>query len=448
MNVTIYGAGYVGLVTAVCLAEIGHNVVCVEVNQEKLKNLQARKPTIYEEGLEALLISGLDKKLLRFSALSPAAVAHGEIQIIAVGTPSTPSGAVDMQYIEAAAKYIGQHLKTPSIIVNKSTVPVGTTDCVKKIIRENLKDDLEFHVVSNPEFLREGRAIQDFMNPERIIIGSDNEKATQKLCQLYLPLLQKQAEKFIAMKPRSAELTKYAANAFLAMKVSFINEIAEIAEHFSADIDEVSHGIGTDSRIGHQFLKAGCGFGGSCFPKDVNALLHMAGEKNIPADMLQSTLKRNQRQKQILFQKIHAYFNGNLKGKMFALWGLAFKPETDDVREASSLTLIDLLTKAGACIQAYDPMAMNNTKNHLHNTSNIRFCHSAKAAANDANALVIITEWDEFISTDLADIKLRLKRPIIFDGRNIYKQEIIQNNEFIYINIGHKPIEIPDKIEA
>lgn len=436
MKVTVYGLGYVGLVTAVCLAETGHEVLGVDTDPKKLELLNQGEPPIHEVGLKELLAKQQKNGRLRFTLPNREAALFGEIQFIAVGTPPSVTQAVDLQYIDAVAKFIGEHIEQDTLVINKSTVPVGSSRRVEKMIRQYLKQNLQVSVVSNPEFLREGRAIYDCLNPERIILGTENQAAIKKLRALYQPLINTSKAEFITMSAASAELTKYAANAFLAMKISFINEMAEIAEQLGANIQEIKAGIGSDSRINRQFLNAGCGFGGSCFPKDVTALLDMATEKNIPADLITATLKRNERQKEILFEKILAYFDGDLSNKTLALWGLAFKPDTDDIRCATSLRLIDLLLATGANIKAYDPMAMSAVaKLYAHHPS-FELAHNSNEAAKDADALVVVTEWQEFIDADLNNLKSVLNNPVIFDGRNIYQNKNLNEEGFVYFGIG------------
>lgn len=436
MKVTVYGLGYVGLVTAVCLAETGHEVLGVDTDPKKLELLNQGEPPIHEIGLKELLAKQQQKGRLRFTLPHREAALFGEIQFIAVGTPPSATAAVDLQYIDAVAKFIGEHIEQDTIVINKSTVPVGSSERVEKIIRQHLKQNLQISVVSNPEFLREGRAIHDCLNPERIILGTKNQNAIEKLRTLYQPLINNSNAEFITMSAASAELTKYAANTFLAMKISFINEIAEIAEKLGANIQEIKAGIGSDSRINRQFLNAGCGFGGSCFPKDVTALLDMATEKNVPADLITATLKRNERQKEILFEKILAYFDGDLSNKNLALWGLAFKPDTDDIRCATSLRLIDLLLAAGAKIKAYDPMAMPAVAKLYAHHPNFKLAPDSDEAAKNADALVVVTEWQEFIDADLTSLKSALTNRVIFDGRNIYQNRNLDAAGFVYFGMG------------
>lgn len=438
MKISIYGAGYVGLISGICFAELGHEVCCVDINKEKILQLEKGKLPIYEENLEALLQKNLDLGRIYFTDNFQQAVSHAVVQIIAVGTPSKENGSADLQYVEAVAKRIGELMTDYRCIVNKSTVPVGTTKLVQLIISKKLNErnnNIQFDVVSNPEFLREGCAVKDCLMPDRIIIGAQSQKAILLMKELYLPLTQKKYS-LIMMDPASAELTKYAANAFLAMKISFINEISQIAERTGANIHQIKRGIGSDSRINEKFLNAGCGFGGSCLPKDVLALKNISLEHGYKPHILNAVLRINNQQQQLLFQKISSYFNQKLSGKTIALWGLAFKPNTDDIRSASSRALIEKLLQANVIAQAYDPMAMNNIAYEYRAQKNLILCETAEHALKNADALAVITEWDEFKNPDFNKIKNSLKSPVIFDGRNIYDPQLVQKCGLEYFSIG------------
>lgn len=435
MKITVFGTGYVGLVTGICLAEIGHNVVCVDVNADKIAMLRDGKSPIYERGLDDLLAKNLAKNSIQFTVDSNFGIAHGEYLFIAVGTPSAPDGSADLKYVYEVAKNIGQNLDHPAVIVNKSTVPVGTGDEVKKIIKQELAArelNLDVALVSNPEFLKQGDAVQDFMRSDRIIIGADNEDTFKAMAALYQPL----NAKIIFMDIRSAELTKYAANAFLATKISFINEIAQFAQKFGADITSVREGIGSDQRIGMHFLHAGCGYGGSCFPKDVSALIWMAREYGMETPLFNAVEGINLRQKHLLFNQLNQYFKGNLAGKTIALWGLAFKPNTDDMRDAPSKVLLESLWRAGVKVQAYDPVAMGEALKIYGYRSDLVLSENAPYALDQADALIIITEWDEFRQADFNVIKAKLKYPVIFDGRNLFEPQAVAKFGLDYHCIG------------
>jgi len=429
MNVTVIGTGYVGLVTGACLADAGNNILCLDVDGGKISRLNNGEIPIFEPGLEPIVRRNRGAGRLRFSTDVPESVAHGELQLIAVGTPPGEDGSADMKHVLEAARTIGRHMKGYKVIATKSTVPVGTADRIRDAIRQETK--AAFAVVSNPEFLKEGAAVEDFMRPDRIIIGADDERAVALLRRLYAPF-QRNRERVIVMGVRSAELTKYAANSMLAARISFMNEMANLAEVLGADIEEVRRGIGSDPRIGTDFLYAGAGFGGSCFPKDVKALQRSAAEAGRPLRLLAAVEAVNEAQKRVLFQKINHRF-GKLEGKTFALWGLAFKANTDDLREAPSLALIDDLVRAGASVQAYDPVAGRNFQHQ-----NLRMVPSALAALDGADALAIVTEWREFRSPDFAAIKARLKTPAIFDGRNLYDPAQLRELGIEYFPIGRK----------
>jgi UDPglucose 6-dehydrogenase len=438
MNITVFGSGYVGLVTAACLAEVGNDVVCMDIDADKIAKLQQGIIPIFEHGLEEMVKQNQAMERLRFTTDVKEAVAHGLFQFIAVGTPPDEDGSADLQYVLAVAKSIAENMDDYRVIIDKSTVPVGTADKVKAKVQAILdarSSDLEFDVVSNPEFLKEGAALNDFMKPDRIIIGTDNPRTAELLKALYAPF-NRRADRIITMDIRSAELTKYAANAMLATKISFMNELANLAEHLGADIEHVRHGIGSDSRIGYSFIYAGCGYGGSCFPKDVKALERTAHEMGYKAELLNAVENVNNRQKQRLFEKITAHYQGDLKGKVFALWGLAFKPDTDDMREAPSRVLIDALLAEGASAQAYDPEAMNEAQRLYGENAAIRFCHSAKEALEGANALAIVTEWKQFNSPNFQRISELLSDKVIFDGRNLYEPATVKRYGLKYFAIG------------
>lgn len=441
MKVTIYGTGYVGLVQGAVLAEVGHDVLCVDIDESKVSRLKQGDIQIYEPGLENLVRENHQKGKLQFTTSALEGVRHGYIQIIAVGTPPDEDGSADLQYVLAVAADIARYMSTPKIIVNKSTVPVGTADKVSTTVREILhqenKSDIRFDIVSNPEFLKEGSAVTDCMRPDRIIIGVSQASSEDAMRELYAPF-NRNHEKILVMDVRSAELTKYAANCMLATKISFMNEIANIAERLGADIEMVRHGIGSDPRIGYQFIYPGVGYGGSCFPKDVQALIKTADSIEFDAHLIKAVEKRNLEQKKILFQKITNHFCGDLSGKIFAIWGLAFKPNTDDMREAPSRVLIDALLAAGAMVHAYDPEAINEAQRIYGERAGLRFCRNKESALASADALVIITEWAEFKAPDFQVIKNHLSTPLVFDGRNIYSPSKLNAEGITYISIGRQ----------
>ncbi len=441
MNVTVIGTGYVGLVTGACLADAGNNVFCLDVDERKIARLNAGEIPIFEPGLEPIVKRNEAAARLRFSSDVPASVAHAELQLIAVGTPPGEDGSADLQHVIAAARAIGRHMEGYKVIVTKSTVPVGTADKVKHaVIDEQKKRHLgnDFTVVSNPEFLKEGAAVEDFMRPDRIIVGSDDARAIALLRQLYAPF-QRNRERIIVMSVRSAELTKYAANAMLATRISFMNEVANLAEAIGADIEEVRRGIGSDPRIGYQFLYAGAGFGGSCFPKDVKALQRTAQEAGRPLRVVNAVEEVNEAQKHVLADKIRTRFDDNLRGRCIAVWGLAFKANTDDMREAPSLALIDDLVAAGATVRAYDPAAGGEAQQLFADSRSVNVVPSAMEALEGADALAIVTEWQEFRSPDFAAIKKALRTPAIFDGRNLYDPAALRAQGLEYYPIGRKP---------
>ena len=440
MNITLIGTGYVGLVTGACLADAGNSVFCLDLDDAKIAQLNAGRIPIYEPGLEAIVKRNREANRLRFSTNVAESVAHAEVQIIAVGTPPGEDGSADLQHVLAAARSIGRHMQFPKVVATKSTVPVGTADKVKAAIEDELekrKATLAVSVVSNPEFLKEGAAVNDFMRPERVIIGADDERAVSLLRQLYAPF-QRNHERIMVMGVRSAELTKYAANSMLATRISFMNEIANLAEAIGADIEEVRRGIGSDPRIGYHFLYPGVGYGGSCFPKDVKALQKSASLAGRPLRVLAAVDQVNEGQKRVLGDKISARFGKILSGRRFALWGLAFKPNTDDMREAPSLTLIADLIGAGASVRAYDPAARDEAKRVFADETRVEIVESPMAALEGADALAIVTEWQEFRSPDFAAIKARLKTPAIFDGRNLYDPAVVAAHGIEYYSIGRK----------
>lgn len=438
MKITIFGAGYVGLITGVCFADVGHQVICIDIDSDKITNLQSGKSPIYEPGLTKLLKKNIETKHITFTTDVELAIRHGEIQFVAVGTPQTENGAADLRYVYDVAKSLASYLDHDCIVVNKSTAPVGTVDEIKKIIQKEIdKRDIRinFTVASNPEFLKQGDAINDFTRGSRIIIGTEGSVALEKMRSLYKPFIDK-GQQFIAMDIRSAELTKYAANAFLATKISFINEMSILAKHMGVDIDNIRIGIGSDPRIGSHFLQAGCGYGGSCFPKDIRALISMAENYNYDAPLLNATETINSEQKRILFKGLQAYFANDLRGKTIALWGLAFKPNTDDMREATSQILLEMLWQAGSKIQAYDPVAISTAKCLYGERTDFVLCDCAENALNNADALVIVTEWNEFKNPNFDLVKQKLKNPVIFDGRNLFDPHIMTQLGIDYYCIG------------
>ena len=440
MKITVIGTGYVGLVSGACLADVGNDVLCLDVDAEKIRILEEGGIPIHEPGLLAVVCSNVAAGRLRFTTDIARAVAHGTMQFIAVGTPPGEDGSADLQYVLAAARNIGRHMTDYKVIVDKSTVPVGTGDKVKQAIAEVLAERgvaIPHAVVSNPEFLKEGAAIEDFMRPDRIVVGAEDAQAIHLMRALYAPF-QRNHERLIIMDIRSAELTKYAANAMLATRISFMNELANLAEKIGADIEMVRQGIGSDPRIGYHFLYPGCGYGGSCFPKDVQALQRTArSEAGMALRVLDAVEAANDDQKHVLAAKLKAYF-GDLKGLRFALWGLAFKPNTDDMREAPSRYLIADLFEAGATVTAYDPVAMTEAQHIFGDEPRLTYAENPLAALDGADALVIVTEWKEFRSPEFAAIKARLKTPAIFDGRNLYDPALVKMAGIEYFAIGRK----------
>lgn len=440
MKVTVIGTGYVGLVTGACLAEVGNDVLCLDVDVRKIEILKSGDIPIFESGLEDMVKRNVEAGRLAFTTDIEASVRFGEIQFIAVGTPPDEDGSADLQYVVAAARNIGRYMDAFKLIVNKSTVPVGTADRVKAAISEEIQArgiSSEFCVASNPEFLKEGAAVNDFMKPDRIVIGTDDEKATQLLRALYSPF-QRNHDRLIAMDVRSAELTKYAANAMLATRISFMNELSILAEKLGADIEQVRHGIGADPRIGYHFLYAGCGYGGSCFPKDVQALRRTAQENDVPVRVLDAVEHANETQKTVLVKKLQARFGDDLRGRRFAFWGLAFKPNTDDMRAAPSRIMMEMLWDMGATISAYDPAAMNETRRIYGDRSDLTLVEGPMDALDGADALLIVTEWKAFRSPNFNTMKTLLKNPVIFDGRNLYDPATLRAQGFEYFPIGRR----------
>ncbi len=439
MKITVIGTGYVGLVGAACLAEVGNHVLGLDLNPEKIRILKEGGIPIHEPGLLEIVRRNVENGRLSFTTNVEEAVQFGEVQFIAVGTPPDEDGSADLQYVTEAARNIGRFMTSEKVIVDKSTVPIGTGDKVKAAVAEELKKrnvDIHYSVVSNPEFLKEGAAVEDFMRPDRIVIGTEDSKAIEVMKQVYAPF-QRNHERLVVTNLRSAELIKYAANSMLATRISFMNELANLAEIVGADIEMVRQGIGSDPRIGYHFLYPGCGYGGSCFPKDVKALIKTAKDvAGFDLKLLKAVEEVNDLQKYVLPKKIKKQFGDNLKGKHFALWGLAFKPNTDDMREASSRVLINELIKAGATITAYDPVAMDEAKRIFKDEKHLSFVDTQDDALKNADALIIVTEWTEFRSPDFALIKSSLKAPFIFDGRNLYDPKAVRILGFKYFPIG------------
>ncbi len=453
MKVSIFGSGYVGLVTAACLADAGNHVMCVDVDADRIARLNRDEMPIHEPGLDTVIRRNRQAGRIEFTTDLPAVVQHGLFQLICVGTPPDKDGSADLQHVLAAARSIGNHLTRYAVVVTKSTVPVGTADKVRLAVKSALAAravGIEVDVVSNPEFLKEGAALEDFMRPDRVIIGTDNPRPTELLRALYEPFTRNH-DRLLVMSIRSAELTKYAANAMLATKISFMNELATMAERAGADIEEVRVGIGSDPRIGYSFIYPGIGYGGSCFPKDVKALIQSAHQLGHDAELLRSVERVNERQRGILVEKLQAHFAGSLDGCTFALWGLAFKPNTDDMREAPSLAIIDALLAAGAGVQAYDPAAREAGRRIYGDkpyAQRLTFCQDAYEAARGADALLIATEWQEFRSPDFDRLRVLLKRPAIFDGRNLYDPELMQRLGFDYFAIGRGNIPHSKRVSA
>ena len=439
MKITVVGTGYVGLVSGACMAEVGNDVLCLDLDADKIRILDEGGIPIYEPGLQEMVSRNVAAGRLHFTTNVEQAVLHGTVQFIAVGTPPDEDGSADLKYVLAAARSIGRLMTDYKLVVDKSTVPVGTGDLVKAAIADELKlrgVDTPYSVVSNPEFLKEGAAVEDFMRPDRIVVGADNEQAIFLMRALYAPF-QRNHERLIITDVRSAELTKYAANAMLATRISFMNELANLAEKLGADIEMVRQGIGSDPRIGYDFLYPGCGYGGSCFPKDVKALIKTAADKaNIDLKVLTAVEEANDAQKHVLSSKVTRHFGEDLTGKHFAVWGLAFKPNTDDMRDAPSRTLLADLFAAGATVTAYDPVAMHEAQRIFGDQPRLTYAKKAIDALEGADALVIVTEWKEFRSADLDAIKHKLKTPLVFDGRNLYDPKFVRSQGIEYFPIG------------
>jgi len=438
MKITMIGTGYVGLVSGACLADQGNDVVCLDVNRDKIEALRAGTIPLHEPGLDVLVERNARAGRLHFSTDIEPSVHHGTVQFIAVGTPPDEDGSADLRYVTDAARSIGRHMRDYKVVVDKSTVPVGTADRVREAISEQLKArgvEVPYSVVSNPEFLKEGAAVEDFMKPDRIVLGADDERATQIMRAVYAPF-QRNRDRMLVMDVRSAELTKYAANAMLATRISFMNELANLAEALGADIEQVRRGIGSDPRIGYDFLYAGCGYGGSCFPKDVRALQRTAGAAGLPLKIMRAVEQANEAQKLRLIEKITRRLGERLEGLRFALWGLAFKPNTDDMREAPSRVVIEQILARGGALSAYDPAAMDEARRLYRDEPRLRCVDSPLAALDAADALIIVTEWKEFRSPDFGDIKQRLKQPLVFDGRNLYDPRLAAEAGLEYFSIG------------
>lgn len=439
MKISVIGTGYVGLVTGTCLADYGNDVYCVDVDEKKIKKIKEGIIPIYEPELEGMVHENYGSGRLRFTTDMKEALDNSEICFIAVGTPMGEDGSADLQYVLSVAKSIGKNMEHHMYIIDKSTVPVGTAKKVRQTVQKELDDrnlNLSFDVISNPEFLKEGTAVSDCSRPDRVVIGTDNDNAARIMKQLYTPLV-KNTEAMIFMDIASAEMTKYTANAMLATKISFMNEISNVCEKVGADINKVRLGIGSDHRIGYQFIYAGCGYGGSCFPKDVQALIKTSHDFGYETEILKAVEAVNAKQKLVIPNKVIQRFGENLEGKIFAVWGLAFKPNTDDMRMSAAITIINELTKRGAKIKAYDPKAEKEAKEcYLKDNQNVEYCESKYTTLIDAEAMIMITEWKEFRQPDFGEIKHRLKNPIIFDGRNQYDEEQLENLGFEYYQIG------------
>ena len=442
MNLTVIGTGYVGLVSGTCFAEMGNKVHCIDIDQQKIDHLKNWVIPIYEPGLEAMVKRNVENNSLHFSTDIAAQLPTTDVAFIAVGTPMGEDGAADLQYVLQVAKSIGTHMTKPLIIVGKSTVPVGTADKVRNAIQEALDlrgENISFSVVSNPEFLKEGDAIADFMKPDRVVIGAEDPEACEVMRKLYMPFFRSSMDRLITMDVRSAEMTKYVANAMLATKISFMNEIANICELVGADVNKVRIGIGSDSRIGYSFIYPGSGYGGSCFPKDVKALRKTALENGYDARLIGAVEAVNESQKMVIAKKVVARFGADLSGKTFAVWGLAFKPETDDMREAPAIYIIKDLVKRGAKIQAFDPKAMEEAQHfYLKDTPNVKYTSNKYEALENAHAMILLTEWKTFRAPDFDAIKTALQDPIVFDGRNQYSDIEMQKRGFEYYQIGKK----------
>ncbi len=438
MKITIHGSGYVGLVTGACLAEVGHDVLLMDVDEGKINALRKGEIPIYEPGLDQIFAEARQLGRVDFTTDIDRAVAHAPVHFIAVGTPPDEDGSADLTHVMTVAENIARRMKERTLIINKSTVPVGTGDLVERRVREVLAErgvDVPFAVVSNPEFLKEGAAIEDFRKPDRVVVGSEDDWATEIMREIYRPF-SKNYEKLMVMGRRTAELVKYASNAFLATKISFMNELAAIAEKVGADIELVRLGMGADRRIGYHFIYPGCGYGGSCFPKDVKALIHMAREKGVEPRILEAVEARNEIQKRLLFDRVRERFGDDLSGRVFAIWGLSFKPETDDMREAPSRVIMENLWKAGAVTRVHDPVAMNECRRIYGEHDRIVYCSSPEEAVDGADALIVVTEWTLYRSPDFKALKERMRCPVIFDGRNIYDPPQVRALGYEYHAIG------------
>lgn len=438
MKISVIGSGYVGLVQAAVLAEVGHDVVCMDIDEHKIELLKQGHVSIFEPGLSSLVRDGMESGRLRFTCDEKLAIQHGRVLFIAVGTPSDEDGSADLRYVLSVGDAVARHREQPLILAEKSTVPVGTGDTLRAHIEGKLQAagrSLQFDIVSNPEFLKEGSAVTDCRRPDRIIIGCESEEVREVMRDLYAPF-NRNHDRILCMDLRSAELTKYAANCMLATKISFINQISELAEHLGADIESVRLGIGADQRIGYHFIYPGCGYGGSCFPKDMRALIHSAEQVNCSSDLLQAVEAINERQKHKLFERIKAFYNGDLKGRTFALWGLAFKPNTDDMRDAPSRVLLESLWAAGASVSAFDPEAMQETQRLYPDQSQLLLMGTPESVLKDADALIVCTEWQQFKAPDFDLIRQRLKAPVIFDGRNLYDADRLARAGFKYFPMG------------
>ncbi len=445
MKIGVIGSGYVGLVSGACFAQMGNIVTCVDIDEKKIENLKQGIIPLYEPGLKEIIQENIKQNTLHFTTDSENAISESKIIFITVDTPMGDDGGADLQYILAVAKDIGKHMQSYVVIVDKSTVPVGTAEEVRKVIQAELNQrgcKLNFDIVSNPEFLKEGAAIDDFMSPDRVVIGADSEEAIETMRELYAPFMTKN-DRFISMDIKSAEMTKYAANAMLATKISFMNEIANICEQVGADVNQVRHGIGSDKRIGYSFIYPGCGYGGSCFPKDVQALVNTAKSHGYSPRILTAVEAVNTDQKAVLANKVISRLGQDLTGKVFAIWGLAFKPDTDDMRAAAAITIINRLTLQGAKVVAYDPKARHEAESiYLKGNNNVSYVDSKYEALKNADAIILITEWQEFRSPDFDEIKKLLKTPLFFDGRNQFKQQRMEAMGFEYIQIGVSNMDI------
>jgi UDPglucose 6-dehydrogenase len=443
MKITVFGAGYVGLVTAACLSDMGNSVVCVDVDERRVESLRQGCIPIHEPGLADLVTRNASAGRLQFTSDAARGVAHGTIVFIAVGTPPAEDGSADLAHVLAVARTIGRHMQDYKVVVDKSTVPVGTADRVRQEIAQALREReaiVPFAVVSNPEFLKEGAAIADFMHPDRVVIGADDEQATLLMRALYAPFLRNR-DRVLVMDPRSAELTKYVANAMLASRISFMNEMSRLAERLGADIEQVRMGIGADPRIGTHFLYAGCGWGGSCFPKDVQALSRMGQDMGLELQIVDAVREVNDQQKRLLGQRIRHRYGDDLRGLVFGVWGLSFKPDTDDLREAPSLLLIDELLQRGATVRAFDPVAMPAVAALWPQRPGLVLCADPLSAADGASALAIVTEWREFRSPDFASLKARMKTPVLLDGRNLYDPGLMLQLGFEHLGIGRGSVD-------